>query len=134
MRHDRLGYSTEKEHMPANHRWYLNWTPERFTQWASQMGPQTENLIRSVLASRRHPEQSYRTCLGILKLGNSSSSHLLEAACGLALECNMTSYKAVKHLLETKKDVLEESFQPESVAHENIRGSDYYQVTDKGEM
>jgi transposase len=126
MRRDRPGYSTEKEHMPANHRWVLDWTPERFTQWASQIGPQTESLIQTILASRRHPEQAYRTCLGILKLANSFSPQLLEAACCLALDCNATSYKAVKHLLETKKDVLEASSQPELIAHENIRGQNYY--------
>ena len=126
VRHDRLGYSTEKEHMPTNHRWVLDWTPERFTQWAGQIGPQTESLIETILASRRHPEQAYRTCLGILKLANSSSPKFLEAACGLALDCNATSYKAVKRILETKKDVLEASAQPEPVDHENIRGQNYY--------
>ena len=58
--------------MPANHRWYLDWTPQRFTRWAQQIGPNTETLIAAVLASRRHPEQGYRTCLGILKLGDQS--------------------------------------------------------------
>ena len=112
--------------MPANHRWVLDWTPERFTQWAYQIGPQTESLIRTILASRRHPEQAYRTCLGILKLANSSSPQLLEAACGMALDCHATSYKVVKRILETKKDVLETSSQLEPVAHENIRGQNYY--------
>lgn len=126
VRCDHSGYSTEKEHMPANHRWYLDWSPERFTQWASQIGPQAESLIQATLLSRRHPEQAYRTCLGILKLANTSSPKLLEAACGLALESNVTSYKAVKHILETKKDVLEASSQPEPVAHEHIRGQNYY--------
>ena len=126
VRHDRPGYSTQKEHMPTNHRWYLDWTPERFAQWARQIGPQTEGLIQTILSSRRHPEQAYRTCLGILKLANSSSPQVLEAACGFALDCNATSYKAVKRILETKKDVLEASSQPELIAHENIRGQNYY--------
>jgi transposase len=126
LRNDRPGYSTEKEHMPANHRWVLEWSPERFTQWARQIGPQTEMLIQAVLASRRHPEQAYRACLGILKLANTTSQELLEAACGLALESNALSYKAVKRILDTKKDALAKRSQPKPVTHEHIRGQNYY--------
>lgn len=126
MRCSHPGYSTQKEHMPANHRWYLEWSPERFIKWASQIGPQTEALTRAMLTSRRHPEQAYRACLGILKLAHIASPQLLEAACGLAMEHNALSYKAVKRLLETKKDALEESSSSEPTAHEHIRGQDYY--------
>lgn len=120
------GYSTQKEHMPANHRWYLEWSPERFITWGRQIGPQTEAFIQATLASRRHPEQAYRSCLGILKLADSASPQLLEAACGLALAHDALSYKAVKRLLETKRDALEASSSPEPVAHEHIRGQNYY--------
>jgi transposase len=126
LRCDRPGYSTEKEHMPANHRWYLEWSPERFTRWGRQIGPQTEAFIQALLASRRHPEQAYRSCLGILKLADSASPQLLEAACSLALAHDALSYKAVKRLLETKKDALEASSSPEPSAHEHIRGQNYY--------
>lgn len=110
----------------ANHRWYLDWTPQRFTRWAQQIGPNTETLIAAVLASRRHPEQGYRTCLGILKLGDQSGKDVLEAACKLALDRGVYSYRAVKRLIETKKDMLEMSSQPETVVHEHIRGQEYY--------
>jgi transposase len=123
---DRPGYSTQKEHMPANHRWYLEWSPERFSRWASQIGPQTANLIQAVLVSRHHPEQVYRACLGILKLADTASPQLLEAACCLALESEAISYRAVKRLLETKRDVLEDSSRTEPITHEHIRGQNYY--------
>ena len=126
MRCDGRGYSTQKEHMPANHRWYLEWSPQRFTKWARQIGPQTESLIQAVLTSRRHPEQAYRACLGILQLADPASPQLLEAACQLALESGAISYQAVKRLLETKKDVLAASSQPEPITHEHIRGQNYY--------
>jgi transposase len=125
-RNDRPGYSTEKAHLPANHRWVQEWSPERFIKWARQIGPQTEMLIREVLASRQHPEQAYRACLGILKLAHASSLKLLEAACGLALDSKAASYKAVKRILDTKRDVLEARSQPEIIAHEHIRGQNYY--------
>lgn len=126
IRSDRPGYSTEKEHMPANHRWMQDWSPERFAKWARQIGPQTETLIQVVLDSRRHPEQGYRACLGILRLADTASPRLLEAACGLALDSHATSYKAVKRILETKKDALEANSRPEPIAHEHIRGQNYY--------
>jgi len=126
VRCDHSGYSTEKEHLPANHRWYLDWSPERFTHWASQVGPQTESLIRKALISRRHPEQAYRSCLGILKLANTFGKDRLEAACAVALKTDVVSYKAIKRILETKKDALEARSQPEPIAHEHIRGQNYY--------
>lgn len=126
VRCDRTGYSTEKEHLPANHRWYLEWSPERFTQWASKIGPQTETLIRKALASRHHPEQAYRSCLGILNLAKTFGKERLEVASTLALEAGVVSYKAVKHILDTKKDALEALSQPEPIAHEHIRGQNYY--------
>ena len=123
VRCNKRGYSTEQEHMPANHRWYLDWTPQRFTRWAQQIGPSTETLIAAVLESRRHPEQGYRTCLGILKLADPD---ILEAACKLALDRGVYSYRAIKRLIETKKDVLEANSQPETAVHEHIRGQEYY--------
>ena len=61
-------HSTDPDHMPSSHRRYADWTPDRFRRWAAKIGPNTEGLIAAVLASRRHPEQGFRTCLGILKL------------------------------------------------------------------
>ena len=54
--------------MPSAHRRYAEWTPERFRRWAGKIGPNTEALIVAVLAHRPHPEQGFRTCLGILRL------------------------------------------------------------------
>jgi transposase len=120
------GYSTQAVHMPDNHRWKLDWSPERFASWARKIGPQTEALIRKLLSSRRHPEQSYRACLGVLNLAKKHHPKALEAACQLALDHDLISYRAVKNLLTTKKDMLEmgEKVQPQS--HEHIRGQTYY--------
>ena len=54
-------YGTNPDHMPSSHRKYAEWSPERFRKWAASIGPQTEGLIVAILASRRHPEQSFRT-------------------------------------------------------------------------
>ena len=60
-------HGTTPAHMPSSHRRYAEWTPERFRRWAGKIGPNTESLIGAVLASRPHPEQGFRTCLGILR-------------------------------------------------------------------
>jgi transposase len=61
-------HGTLPDHMPSAHRLYAEWTPERFQRQARAIGPNTEALIISVLARRPHPEQGFRTCLGILRL------------------------------------------------------------------
>lgn len=126
VRVDGFGYSTEKTHMPANHRWYLEWSPERFCRWAQQLGPHTEALITAKLQSRKHPEQVYRSCLGILRLADDHTTADLEAACQLALEAGALSCRAVKNLLLTKKNTLETGSQDPSVTHEHVRGESYY--------
>ena len=74
-------FTTQKEHMPEAHRAYQDWSPERFLRWAAELGEQTQELIADVLAGRRHPEQAFRTCLGILGLAKRYTPERLEAAC-----------------------------------------------------
>lgn len=123
---DGFGYSTEKVHMPANHRWYLEWSPERFCRWAQKIGPQTEALIATKLESRKHPEQVYRSCLGILGLAKDHTTADLEAASSLALETGALSYRAVKNLLQTSTNTLETGLPDQPVTHEHVRGEAYY--------
>jgi hypothetical protein len=125
-RHDRHGYSTQKEHMPPNHRRYLEWSPERFCRWAQQVGPHTAGLVAAVLQSRNQPQQAYRAYLGIFKLTDKYTAASLESASKLALEAGAHSYRAVKNLLATKKDMLETGLQDQPVSHEHVRGESYY--------
>ncbi len=115
-------YSTEKAHMPPNHRNYLEWSPGRFTRWAQQIGPQTAALIALVLQSRPYPQQAYRTCLGILNLSRRRENADLEAACALALRAKAYSYRTVKRFLDTLPQAQPTPENP----HENIRGESYY--------
>ena len=72
-------YSTINEHMPPAHKYYSEWSPERFLRWAEEIGKQTAELVGCVLDSRKHPQQSYRTCLGILGLAKRYPSLRLES-------------------------------------------------------
>ena len=124
-------HSTIREHMPNTHRKYLEWTPERFLRWAEKIGPKTLCLAEEILSSRPHPQQAYRTLLGIFRLGKSYSNERLEAACNRALLIGTTSYRSIESILKTGLDHKPLPKAPEpvmTVSHANIRGSKYYQA------
>ncbi len=123
-------HTTEAAHMPAAHRRYAEWTPSRIVRWAEQTGPATAALAGEILRSRPHPEQGFRSCLGILRLGHRYGAERLEAACGRALAVHAYSYRSVESILKTGLDQqplpAAAPDQP-SPAHANVRGAGYYQ-------
>lgn len=124
--------TTVPEHMPRSHREQLEWTPSRIVSWARKTGKHTARVAESIMESRRHPEQGYRSCLGVMRLGRKYGEERLEAASERALKIGSPSYKTIKSILEKglerqpllpgteaeKKTVLP--------AHDNIRGPGYY--------
>lgn len=120
------GYSTIKEHMPSHHRKYSDWNPQRFINWAKNTGENVEIVIKTVLASRKHPEQSFKTCLGILTLAKRYDKERLDKACEKAIYFQYYSYKGIKNILENNlENYQEDLFQP-LPDHINIRGNQYY--------
>jgi len=122
-------FTTQLEHMPPAHQSYLEWSPERFINWAKTIGPHTAQLVQAALESRKHPQQAYRSCLGILGLAKLYGNSRLEAACRRALPASILSYKGIKNILDAKLDQVEpEQEIPQSLSnrHANIRGSTYY--------
>jgi hypothetical protein len=123
-------YSTHPEHMSAEHRWYAQWSPGRFKRWASSFGEEVVKVIEAVLESRKHPEQAYKVCLGILSLGKKYGQEQLRKVCVRANEVGICSLKWIETQL--KRTLEEERLQQEIdlracvPAHENIRGSGYY--------
>ena len=85
-------HTTVSAHMPESHRQAGEWSPERLNKWAARAGPATEKLIRSVMDSRKHPQQACRSCLGILRLGKAYGEARLEAACQRALTLGSCRY------------------------------------------
>jgi len=122
-------HTTERAHMPESHRRYAEWTPGRIVRWAEQTGPATAALAVEILASRPHPEQGFRSCLGILRLGHRYGAERLEAACARALAVGATSYRSVDSILRTGLDrqaLPDAPPDPPVRRHENVRGPDYY--------
>lgn len=123
---------TIKEHMPLKHQQYLEWTPERFKRWAAKIGPETAILTELLLLKKEHPQQAYRTLLGILRLGKSYGDNRLEAACTRALHINALSYRSIESILKSgldQKPLPEAKNKKEPVKHKNIRGAAYYKPT-----
>jgi transposase len=102
-------------------------------RWGESIGPETARLVEAILAERPHPEQGYRSCMGILRLSRKYGSERLEAACRRALVVRARSYRDVASILKNGLDrvPLPVRAAPATVAtallHENVRGADYYQ-------
>jgi transposase len=125
-------HTTDPAHMPKAHQHHLEWTPSRFVTWARTRGPQTAALVEAILADRPHPEQGYRSCLGILRLAKRYGDARLEAACARAVAVGARSYRHVDSILKHGLDRLERpaTGSPQltlSPAHEHLRGPAYYQ-------
>jgi len=124
-------HSTVLEHMPQSHREYAEWTPVRLVQWAGESGESTRAVVEKILASHRHPEQGYRSCLGIMRLGKKYGQNRLEAACRRVLNIPSPRYQHIESILKLGLDQKPlESEQPvlPAFTHEFVRGAEYYQT------
>jgi transposase len=122
-------YSTQVEHMPRAHRAHAEWTPSRLIAWAEQTGPATGRFVAGVLERRPHPEQGYRACLGLMRLGRAHGADRLEAACRRAEQLQSYRYRTVEHILQHQQDRLPLDPPPArpALTHENVRGATYYE-------
>jgi len=128
--HELGRHFTIKEHMPSDHRFYSEWSPERFIRWAEKIGPETTKVVQMELGSRQHPEQAFRACLGILGFARKYSVERLESACRYAVANEIHSYKGIKNILVNHLDQLNDSEEISQLSlmppHTNVRGKDYY--------
>jgi transposase len=124
------GHTTVREHMPSSHQRYASWTLDRIRREAASIGPSTATLCDLILERKPHPEQGFRACVGILRLGRSFGCERLEAAAALAIDINGLSYRSVRSILDKNLD-RRAANKPSAdstpiVIHPNIRGSGYY--------
>lgn len=128
----RGGFTTEPSHRPKAHQKHLEWTPSRLIHWAQTIGPTCGQLVATILESKPHPEQGYRSCLGIMRLAKDYGVERLEAACRRTLALDSCSYKSVASILKTKMDQQPLPGSPALTLplvpdHANLRGAAYYQ-------
>ena len=122
------GHTTIKDHMPDGHREHMEWNPSRILRWASKIGSSTSSVVHMIMHSRRHPEQGYRSCLGILRLGKHYGDQRLEAACRRAVDYEEYRYKYIRTILEKGLDKQNSDLpdtQPQ-LNHRNVRGGTYF--------
>ncbi len=131
-RHGKSRFVTLTEHMPKAHQAHKDWSPERFLNWAKDIGPASLQVVQGQLKDRPHPEHGYRACLGLLNLSRRYSRERLEQACARALSINSASYQSITSILKQGLDQLplplaeEERDLTDLPAHTNVRGPHYY--------
>lgn len=120
-------FTTIEAHMPVSHR-QAKWSPQRLIHWAEKIGPDTARFITALLHSRRHPEQGFRSCLGVLRLSERYTPARLEAACRRALALKALSYRSVDSILAHGLDAqpLTPPAETPGPDHANLRGPAYF--------
>ena len=121
-------HTTQEAHLAPAHQEVAGWNAQRFLTWAAKIGPHTQGAIEQVLRSRAHPQQGYRSALGILRLGKVHGEDRLEAACRRACQIQSATYRSIasilKHGLERKPRAPTQASLPSD--HANVRGPEYY--------
>jgi transposase len=120
--------TTVADHMPSSHRRYRDWTHDRIRREAAAIGPDAAALVDVILRSRPHPEQGFRSCIGILRLAKRFGADRLDAACARALALGTRSYGSVVTILKNRQERRPSAPPDEAppLLHENIRGAGYY--------
>jgi transposase len=124
----RHSHVTVPEHMPSAHRRHAEWTPARVLAQAARLGPSVVAFCETVMADRPHPEQGFRTSLGVLALARSFAPARLDAACRRGLSIRARSVASIRSILQAGPDraFLEDGAGQLPLRHANIRGQGYY--------
>jgi len=123
-------YTTEKEHLASTHRFVSEWTPDHFAEWAGSIHEDVRLYVLKVLDRKQHPEQAYKSCMGILGFAKKVGHERLIKACQRALGYGAYNYKTIQKILDLQldqKDAPDETDQLSMPQHDNIRGGQYYQ-------
>jgi transposase len=121
-------HSTCHDHMPAHHKFREGWTPEKVRLKAACVGPSTEAFVEVIMRKRKHPEQGYRSCMGVLRLAKTFGADRLEHACARAAALNAYSYKSLNSILKNGLDRQRRAPATDgpAITHSNIRGAGYF--------
>ena len=122
-------HTTVDAHMTPAHQAVQGWNAPRLIEWAGRIGPHVKGVVEHVLHQRRHPQQGYRSCLGILRLSKTYGESRLEAACERAIDINALSYGSLKFILKHGLDIKRLAAPAQTclpLEHANVRGPHYY--------
>ena len=119
-------HGTVTDHMPSSHRFGAEWTPERFQRWGRAIGPETEGLVLAILARGKHPEQGFRSCLGVLRLYRDLDPGYAEKVSARALAIGALSYKAISSIIANRMVSPVATGSTAVIDHRNLRGPGYF--------
>ena len=132
--HDRIkspyNYTTVTDHLASAHKFVSEWTPEKFIAWAEAIHPDVKMFITNILERKKHPEQSYKSCMGVLSFEKKVGKERPIGACQRALDYGIYNYKIIQNILDKRMDQFSNTEKEEQLTipdHENIRGEEYYQ-------
>jgi transposase len=121
-------HTTDPSHMPTSHKALAGWTPERFKERAQRIGPSATEVMERWLHGRRHPEQGFRSCRGLVGLLETYCPADIELACAQALALNAPNIRSIRNLLNNgmvqRPNLAVQSSLP--FEHANVRGPKYY--------
>jgi len=122
-------YVTIEDHLSSTHKFYKNWSPDFFKKLAQPYGTSVVDYFHQLIESKSYPEIAYKQCAGILALGKLYKKERINNACKRGLTYHRYGYRIIKSILENKADIGEQEAETEHeiAAHQNIRGSAYYQ-------
>jgi len=122
-------YTTQTEHLASTHQFMTEWTPQRFIDWGASIDEHVKEFITRLLEQRLHPEQAYKSCLGVLSFAKKVGNERLTAACKRALDFNIFNYRIIETILQKGLDTIREHQETDMLQlpfHTNIRGNNYY--------
>lgn len=125
-------YTTIKEHLPSQHQFVSDWSPEKFTSWAQGIAPDVKTYIEGMLSQGLYPETVYRACVGVLSFAKKAGKERLITACKMGIKMNTYNYGFISRVLGNNTDKLwtaDDEKQQQLPDHENLRGEDYYKNT-----
>lgn len=124
----RGSYTTKEEHLSSYHKFYNDWSPDYFLNWANKSGKNVHEYIGKLLQQASYPEIAYKQCLGIINLTKEYTSQRLDAACKMALNHSRYGYHIIKNILANKMDMIDQTaiIKPHITKHNNIRGAEFY--------
>lgn len=124
-------YTTDPAHRPKSHQAHLEWTPDRLMRWGGEIGPAVAAVVAHILEHKPHPEQGYRSCLGLLALAKRYTRPRLEAACARARVTGTLTYRSVKSILLAGLDqhpIAAPLTLTLPTTHVHVRGAAYYRT------
>jgi transposase len=113
----------------VSHNAHVEWPPSRIIAWGKSIGPSTGAVLEEILRRRQHPEQGFRSCLGVIRLKDRYAPERLERACARALRYGTLNRRSIEAILKNHLDTKQDEDDPSQLAlpsHGNIRGARYY--------